>query len=412
MLDRLRGRFHFWLPSPLLILGELFARLSSFVTVLLVVRTTGLSTYGDLAIALAVLDYQLLLGDLGFSQVGTREIARNPDQARSLRARVTRLRVPTTLVATVLGLVVAFAAPGLEPAARDAIVVAAFGALSILILSDWALIGLGRNGASGLARAVTSGSFLVLALAVTTLPDAGAVEFAGVRVVSLFLGAALTWFLATRFFTGRRPVTISRGAMVRMAVQLGIAAIFIRVYNTADTIILGLFRPAEEVGAYRAAYAIVLTPLGLIYLLNTVLLPRFSALHAADGAAFARAARRFVRIGTLLSIVPAAALAATAPMLVPFLLGDDVGKTPELVRQLSPVIVLDFWVSAYTLAFVAAGMTRALLTGAAAAAVVNVGLNFALVPDFGAEGAVVATMVSYGVLISIYWIRSRTLESS
>jgi O-antigen/teichoic acid export membrane protein len=402
------------MPSPLLILGEVFARLSSFVTVLLVVRTTGLSTYGDLAIALAVLDYQLLLGDLGFSQVGTREIARNPDEARSLRVRVTKLRVPTTLVATALGLVVAFAAPGIDPAARDAIVVAAFGALSILILTDWALIGLGRNGAAGLARAVTSGSFLVLALAVTTLPDAGAVEFAGARVVSLLFGAALTWYLATRFFVGRRnhPVTISRGAMFRMAVQLGIAAIFIRVYNTADTIIIGLFRPAEEVGAYRAAYAIVLTPLGLIYLLNTVLLPRFSALHAADGAAFARAARRFVRIGTLASIVPAAALAATAPDLVPFLLGDDVGKTPDLVRQLSPVIVLDFWVSAYTLAFVAAGMTRVLLTGAAAAAVVNVVLNFALVPDFGAEGAVVATMVSYGVLISIYWIRSRTLESS
>ena len=400
------------MPSPLLALGELFARLSSFVTVLLVVRTTGLSSYGDLAIALAVLDYQLLLGDLGFSQVATREIARNPEEARSLRARVTRMRVPATLAATALGLVVAFAAPGIEPAARDAIVVAAFGALSILILSDWALIGLGRNGAAGLARAVTSGSFLVLALAVTTLPDAGAVEFAGARVASLFLGAALTWYLATRFFSGRRPAAISRGAMVRMAVQLGVAAIFIRVYNTADTIIIGLFRAAEEVGAYRAAYAIVLTPLGLIYLLNTVLLPRFSALHAADGAAFARAARRFVRIGTLSSILPAAVLAATAPVLVPFLLGDDVGKTPDLVRQLSPVIVLDFWVSAYTLAFVAAGMTRVLLTGAAAAAVLNVALNFALVPDFGAEGAVVATMASYGVLISIYWLRSRTLESS
>ena len=63
--------------------------------------------------------------------------------------------------------------------------IALLGALSVVVLSDWALIALARNGAAGTVRAATSLTYLALVYVTSrVLVDGRLDAFASARVVS------------------------------------------------------------------------------------------------------------------------------------------------------------------------------------------------------------------------------------
>ena len=411
-LRRFRTRHALWLPSPLLGLGELTARASNLLAIVVIVRSSGVQAYGRVAIGLALLDLLLILADMGFTSIGTKELAQAPGQGHELRRMITRGRLVTSPAAVVIGVAAAFALPGFDSQTRTVAAITAFGALSIVFLSDWALLAEGRNGAAGAGRATGGLAYVGLVLLSSQVFGAHRLEaFAVSRVVSLIGAALLTWVIASRYLDSRAPSTLHMRSLLSLALHLGTATLFIRIYNVADAVILGLFEPSEVVGAYRAAYTVVFLPLILAYLLNAVLLPRLSALATRDPLAFRAAARRFMVTGTCVMLGVAVILLLVAGPLSELLYGSDTHRIAYLTRLLTPTLPLDFLVSAYSLALVAAGRATALSKAAGPAAATNVALSFALIPPFGATGAVCASLVSYLPLTLIYhrsWRRLRT----
>jgi len=398
------SRYALWLPSPLLGLGEIVARVANLFTIVVIVRSAGVRGYGRIGISLALLDLLLLLADMGFGTVGTRELAQDGGQGRDLRRVVTRARLTTAPLAMLVGLAAAALLPGLDPQTRRVTAITSVAVLSVIVLSDWALIAMGRNGAAGAARAATSLVYLALVYAASRLLTGGTLDaFAGARVVSLVLGAILTWVVATRYLARDKKAVMPVRGLVVFAVHLGAAALFIRVYNVADTLVLGVFRSSQVVGAYRAAYTIVLLPLGIAYLLNVVLAPRLAALAAADVRAFLVSTQRFIVVGTSAMTGIAAAIAVAAEPLSHLLYGHHTGSIAYLTRLLAPTIPLDYLASAYMLGLVAGGRPAVLAKAAGAAAVTNIGLSFALTPGLGQNGAVAASLLAYGVLTTIFW---------
>jgi O-antigen/teichoic acid export membrane protein len=402
-LSRFRTRHALWLPSPLLGIGELTARASNLLAIVAIVRSSGVKGYGRVGIGLALLDLLLILADMGFTSIGTKELAQAPGQGHELRRLITRGRLVTAPAAVVIGVAAAFALPGFDSQTRTVAAITAFGALSILFLSDWALLALGRNGAAGAGRA-TGGILYVglVFLAAHALTSHRLEAFAVARVVSLLAGALLTWFVAARYLERREPSSLHMRSLLSLAMHLGAATLFIRIYNVADALILGLFKPSEAVGAYRAAYTVVFLPLIIAYLLNAVLLPRLSAVAASDPQAFQAAARRFMVRGTAVMLAVAVVLVLVAGPLSELLYGAHTHHIAYLTRLLSPTLPLDFLVSAYSLALVAAGRATALPKAAGSAAATNVVLSFVLIPPFGATGAVCASLLSYLPLTVVY----------
>ena len=78
---------------------------------------------------------------------------------------------------------------------------------------------------------------------------------------------------------------------------------FISIYTLMDTILLGIFAPAESVGYYATALKISKTPLILITALGTVLIPKLSLMHSeGNDVAFLSLIKKSIQLVITFSI--------------------------------------------------------------------------------------------------------------
>lgn len=174
------------------------------------------------------------------------------------------------------------------------------------------------------------------------------------------------------------------------------------IYNDVDKIMLARLVSTEAAGVYAAAYRVV----------DTAFTPVRSVLYAAYARFFQRGqtglkgsaafALQLLPWTGGYSLLVAAALWLCAPAL-PLLFGADFTATVDVLRWLSPLVLLK------TLHYFAADtLTGAGYQGTRSAvqvgvAVLNVLLNLWLLPRYGWLGAVWASLVSDLLLATILW---------
>ncbi|NAZ74084.1 oligosaccharide flippase family protein [Kineococcus sp. T13] len=207
------------------------------------------------------------------------------------------------------------------------------------------------------------------------------------------LAAAIALVLTRRaWFRMPRPVVVRRSLALGLPLLLGSLSTF--VLNAGDRIVIQRVAGAAEVGRYQVAYTLGGVVVQLVVMLGSSWLPRFAEVREE--------AQRWrlighSRDGLYLLLAPVVlGLTLAAPVLLRIFAPESFGRETLLV------VVLMVLVSAYPVA--ASGASgRMLLTArrarpigviALVAAVVNIGLNFLLVPLAGIAGAAAATVLA------------------
>jgi O-antigen/teichoic acid export membrane protein len=183
------------------------------------------------------------------------------------------------------------------------------------------------------------------------------------------------------------------------------AALFLWAINFSDRLFIGQLKGQAEVGVYSLAVRVASV---IVFLMTAFQLawPAFAYSIRDDD----EAKRTYAFVLTYLLFVTAwisLALGALAPWIVDLLAPD------KFHREAEAVPLLAFATAAYSgYSVLAIGIGRARQTQynwivAGIAAVVNVSLNFALIPRFGMMGAAVATIAAYVALFVAMWLNSR-----
>jgi O-antigen/teichoic acid export membrane protein len=189
---------------------------------------------------------------------------------------------------------------------------------------------------------------------------------------------------------------------------LGVA-VFHLIIGWTDTLMLGGLKSSTQVGLYNAAHPLVqfiATPLNAMLL---IYVPVASGLYAQGSMPEMR--RNF-------SILTKWLCSATLPLflilfLLPetvlgFLFGAGYASAATALRILSLGFILSNFCGPNGATLIAMGEARFIMWATLATAGLNVGLNIALIPPFGIEGAAIASMVS---LISFNLIKCWKLYS-
>ncbi|HKC50996.1 MAG TPA: oligosaccharide flippase family protein [Myxococcota bacterium] len=227
-----------------------------------------------------------------------------------------------------------------------------------------------------------AGGALEAALVANLLVQAALVASFGARVAAL---AGFEW----RVDLPEALASIAYGGVMYLQNLL------VNLHERVDVFLLAaLGVAASDIGVYAAAVSVV-APLRLIPgALGTVLLPRLAGASESDAAAFTAAV---VRPSILLMLIAALALAGAGALGIPLLFGRD--YAPAVV----PFLVLLPGVTAVTVSrvlaryFAAVGRQRALVVLLAAALLLNVALNYVLIPRAGIVGAALASLISYSL---------------
>jgi len=178
-----------------------------------------------------------------------------------------------------------------------------------------------------------------------------------------------------------------------------------------EVFLLGAFLPVSAVGFYAVAVALAEKLWFVSESASTVLFPTISAERdEQERKAFTPLVSRNI---LLITAIGASALFFVSPWVIVLLYSGEYLPTVQLFRILLPGIV--FLSGARILANDIAGRGKPLLNTyvGAIGLVIQIGLNLAWIPRFGAAGSAWATTISYGIILAVrLWVYMKLSDNS
>jgi O-antigen/teichoic acid export membrane protein len=219
---------------------------------------------------------------------------------------------------------------------------------------------------------------------------------AGSLVVLLVTWALTRPIAAVRFHANR---AVWRMLLVA-SLPLGLALAINELYFRADSLIISLFEPFEQVGQYTLAYRMLEFALALGSIFLTTVFPLLSQAVAQDEPRAARLIQSSTDALVLLGAPLVAGGLVVAPRLVELVSGADFADAATPLRILLVAGALSWVNGVFGFALVAKRRQLSALWLNVTALVFNVGLNLALVPLYGIVAAAVVTVASELVILA------------
>ncbi|MBE0471968.1 MAG: polysaccharide biosynthesis C-terminal domain-containing protein, partial [Methyloprofundus sp.] len=175
------------------------------------------------------------------------------------------------------------------------------------------------------------------------------------------------------------------------------------IYFQSDIILVKYITGDEAAGYYNVAFTIMVAVLlfpGIVY--QKFLLPKMHRWAHHDRALFYKVYRQGNVAMLILGLLAMALIWLLSPLAIPFLFGDEYKDAVGLLTILAlsaPILFVASSVGA-TLVTQEHMKTKVKLMGLVA--IVNILLNLAFIPFYGAEGAAVSTLMSNVLLLTLY----------
>jgi O-antigen/teichoic acid export membrane protein len=371
------------------------------VSLAILTRYLGPERYGQFTFALMYMQLFAVLADVGLFTTVVREISRDPSRTQELAGNALTLRLALSVVMIALASAISLLLP-YEPDVRVAVVLAGAPLLFGMVTSSLVAILQARLRMGRAVIAEVTGRAVALGL----VGLVAALDLGFFAVMGAAGGGALATMVVTYVLTrpvspiGMRADVAVWRSLLAASVPLGIALAINEIYFRADTLIISLFEPFEQVGLYTLAYRILEFTLVLGSIFLTTVFPLLSEAVAHDEPRALRLIQSSTDVLVLLALPLVAGGVVLAPQIVDLAGGPDFG---DAATPLSILLVAGglSWVNGvFGFALVAKRRQLAALWLNLTALGVNVGLNLLLVPVYGIVTAAVVTVVSELVILA------------
>jgi O-antigen/teichoic acid export membrane protein len=276
-------------------------------------------------------------------------------------------------------------------------------------------------GASAARQGRTSVALLVqrFATAALVLP----LLWAGTGIAGLaggmLGGYVIGWVasvVALRSFGARlRPRTLTRTGLrsfVRLSLPIGISSLILALVARVDMVLVEILRGSRSVAAYATAYRLFETVLFVTFAVSSATFPMMSA-AGTDHARVRTLARTAIGVMAVLLVPFAAVCLVDTKEVLGLVFGADYRDVSAgALRWLAigPLVFSVAYAAGTTL--IALGRNRGLVAASAAALVVNVAANVAVIPHWAGTGAAMVTTLTYAVEAAVSLLLLRQVTGS
>ena len=239
--------------------GRVIGGLFAFGSIVLITRVLGPQKFGEYSTVLAFLYIFNALADFGLYAYLIREIARRNDSEKEIIGHVLSLRMAILVLSLAAGIIIGHQIP-YDHAIKNGFFVCAIS--YFFLSSSQVLMGVFQKYLViwQVACAEITSRFIQLALFVYLFlnKDSSVMLFLYALALASFTNFVLTWWFATRHVKFILSIDIHRwGEIIKESLPIALALIFTLIYFRLDTVLLSLFKPAEDVGIYNIAYKLL-----------------------------------------------------------------------------------------------------------------------------------------------------------
>lgn len=378
--------------------------INSVAAGVIVAHWLGAEGVGQLAVINVAVTTIVQLGSFGLPSSNTYFIAQD-------RAHLRAATINSLLFATVIGSVLALALSGIASLRPDwfgfvppeliriASVQIPFLLLTLIGLNI--LLALGKIREFNLLDLLGQSFVLVNAVLILVILRQGLDTLVTLNTITSVLVSLLVVVLLIA--GGKRLVDSKWRAdmallrrMITYGVKFHISVLAGAIIFRADLLVVNHFRTPAEAGVYSVATQFGLLLMLLPGVIATLLFPRVTAEQDAHGETTWAVTKH-----TALIMLVCCLVAVPASFLLPLVYGAAFSDATTLLLILLPGVYLIGIESVLVQHFNALGLPRAIPVYWLVTLIVNLVLVFALVPQFGAFGAAIASTVSYALIFSL-----------
>jgi O-antigen/teichoic acid export membrane protein len=386
---------------------------AAFIISWFIARWAGVAVWGTVSWAMAFATAVLIVGkfglELGASRLASEYGVQKPGTLRSLFRTAMGLRLAFTLPVAIASFVFAgpiagwFNNPSLAWPVRLAagVIVCA----SIYEFCEHFLIGLNRHATVSRVRSLMLVLRVAFSLALVTAGMGAAFILGGYCaawiVAIVVVGIMLRKYLPAADASDPETRRFTRRLMA-LSIPLAVSSASVTIYTQMDKLMLGYFDGVEEVGQYAVARAVsevsLFPAFAFVMTLRPALASRFASGRIEECAGLIR---NSLRLSLVFGVLFGAIYAVLATPLLTFAYSAEFRYAGSLMTVFIVVLILRSLGAMVLPALIAAEKTKLYAYLTTFSAVINFGLNLVLIPRYHARGAVVATIISYSVLLVV-----------
>lgn len=191
---------------------------------------------------------------------------------------------------------------------------------------------------------------------------------------------------------------------LRESLSFGIHTIISALYFQIDTVLLSYFKGDIEVGYYQAAMRLVLATMILSDIISAAFFPIIAKSSVYDKATFEKMSVKFNKYLILSGCGFASVLYLLAEPIILSLYGNAYHTSITLLQLLSIVVLLRFAGGAYAAVITVTDNQGLRAAGVFVSLIVNLMLNYMLIPLYGASGAAISSIITHLVLVTMYFV--------
>ena len=353
--------------------------------------------FGMLGYANALLVYFLLIANLGFNIVGSREIAKQHD----LVPRYVNSIVTIRSLLSVIALAGMFFMPYIlnkDAPEKYVIWICSLNLLSNAILLDWVFQGIERMEVLAIRQVVTS--LLNLAGIIIFVTSKSDVVIAMViSVAAAALNAGWMLLLYIKFYGGVKFNFDFKlwFNLLKSSIPISFSNFFIVILNTLNILMLGQLKTDHETGIYVAGFKLLvltIVPSGIIQNAFFPLLSRADTIEEKQKLMQKYSLLMFL-CGTFISCL----FFTYSEFIITVTYGSNYLDTIVVLRVIMITSAIVYINTNFFPPLVSWQKERTVMYAIISGGIVNIILNLLIIPKYGAVGAAVATIFSEGTIM-------------
>lgn len=381
--------------------GELLGKLATLAVFAVLAREGGETEVGVLVLALAFCQIATIPIDVGLDRVFLREVVAEPQEYPRRFAEVLGVKLALSGPTIVVALAVSLA---YDDVVRNSIAILLFAFLleSLMRTLHFAFVAFERSDL--LARCI------VLQRLVAAVLGIGAIA-AGYGVVGVAAGygcgvlAGLIWsVLLLRGQIGAphwRPTIQGWRRRARLSLPFATQDVFTVLLFKLDAILLSILATEAIVGRYGSAYRLLEATFFISVALGGAFTPMFTYLSRDSDPPVQSAFGSSVKLSFVLLAPIGVAFACVPEPICRLFFGPGFEGAADPLRILAPLVVILGVVSLGSSMVVSRNRPAGIVRASAAMVALNLVLNLALIPAWGASGAAAAMLVTEVVFVFV-----------
>jgi O-antigen/teichoic acid export membrane protein len=392
--------------TSFLFAGDIVVRLLGLLLVVSIARELGAGEYGKYAFAIAFTSLFLILADLGLSTISTRDIARDSKLAPSYVTTVPLIKLVFSIAAMGLIAIIINALEYPPDTVKVVYIVGllytleSFGAFYRSIFRAF------ERMEYDAVSIITERLLVVGAGLVFLFHDSRLIVVVLAMLAAQAFGFVFTISLCTVKFTRPKlPPDLSIvKPLIKTAIPFALAGVFDRIVFQTDLIMLSTMKGDIVAGWYGVAQRPLFAILFIPSIITAAIFPAISKFAVSSNENLSVAYEKSLKFLTLLATPICIGTIMISHRIILFLYGEGFINSEIVLKILAFAVAILFLVifTGHTLVSINRQIIAMRVSGIGA--LLNVALNFGLIPAMSYVGAAIASAVSVTIILVIQFV--------